>query len=784
MTLRSLLLAATAAVVLATPASADTFDPLAPRVQQAAPGAPQFVRPLPAAARDLEFAGEYARRSFAVHLTDAEAASARELRLKISDRAVSVLPETAGLFAFVNGRPVGALAGPDIAGGADIRLPLVPAQLVPGFNEIRLEARQGHRVDCTVESGYELWTRLDPSQSGIVYGQPQAAPRGADAVTDILQINGAPGQLRLVLPGETDDRVAGAAVRAAQAIALAGRSWRPAVSVTGAPEPGPGTNVRFVGPGEAEGLAAAGATELIGGVFAAPRVGEPDKRDLVFVAGSASAIDRLSDALVGTDGRTASGTREGLAVLGSAFGVPIVEEQPMPLSGFGVGPIEFGGRRLTEEVRVTLPADFFASGYSTVRLTLNGRYNPGLTPDSVLRIRVNDAVAGAVPLSSIGGLWNGHEVQLPLSMFHAGANTVQFEGLLTAEGDVACDPLAAGGGGTRITLDPTTSLTFPRLARVGNMPEIGATLVAGWPYTARGSAVPFWVADDDPRMLGAAATVAAQLAVAQGRAVPVTVNFRVPVGADESGFVFAPVNQLPEWLNAPLRDDPAFATDRANALASKVVTTAQVATDDKPAVVTLGTEAAPSGDEATAGPVDFLKEQLVRLQTGELSERSGDLLAGLGRTVHNLQNGIVSREILMPGAADMVVFQTADLPLGISVGDAIFRAGALPNVWTVFTGDSIQAISGGVRRVADEQRWNQLSGRLAVVRDGSTRIDALPADRQVMTATRPFTVSNARLALAGWFSRNTPFFAQLMIGACVVVGLFGWLYSRNSGVRS
>jgi hypothetical protein len=456
----------------------------------------------------------------------------------------------------------------------------------------------------------------------------------------------------------------------------------------------------------------------------------------------------------------------------------------MPLSGFGVGPIDFGGRRLTEEVRVTLPPDFFASGYSTVRLSLVGRYNAGLTPDSVLRIRVNDAVAGAVPLSSLGGIWNGHEVQLPLSMFHAGANTIQFEGLLTTESDVACDPTAGGGGGTRITLDPATSFTFPRLARVGNMPEIGSTLVSGWPYTARPTPVPFWIADDDPRMVGAAATVAAQLAVAQGRMVPVAVHFRAPVGADESGFVFAPVNVLPEWLNAPLRDDPAFATDRKNTLATKADATAQVITDAKPDVVTLGIEATPTADDATIAPLDFLKEQFVKLQTGELSEKSGDLLAGLGRTIHNLQNGIVNREIVLPGQADLVVFQTADLPIGISVGDAIFRAGALPNAWTVFTGDSVAAISGGVRKVAEDQRWNQLSGRLAVVRDGSTRIDALPADRQVMTATRPFTVANARLALAGWFSRNTPFFAQMMIGVCVVVGVFGWLYSRNSGARS
>jgi hypothetical protein len=786
MTLRSLLLAATAVTLLASPVAAQAFDPLAPPVATAAPAAPERIRALPADPTDLEFAGEYARRSFAVHLTDAEATSARELRIKVSDRAVSVLPETAGLFAFVNGRAVGAVAGPDLSSGADIRLSLPPALVVAGFNEVRLEARQEHRVDCSIESGYELWTRLDPSATGIVHGETQSVLRGSDGLTHVLQGNGAPGHLRLVLPGKTDDRLAASAVRAAQAVALAGRAWRPAVTVTGAPEPGPGTNIRFVGPGESPALVRAGGVELMTDIYAVPRQGEPAMRDIVLIGGSPSAIERLADVMAGSEGRTATGTREGLAALGASYGIPIAEEQPMPLSVFGIGGIDFGGRRLTEEVRVTLPADFFASGYSTVRLSLAGRYNAGLTPDSILRIRVNDAVAGAVPLSTIGGVWNGHVVQLPLSMFHSGANTIQFEALLTTEGDATCDPVAGGTSANRITLDPATSLTFPRLARVGNMPEIGATLVSGWPYTARQTPVPFWVADRDPRVLGAAATVAAQLAVAQGRPIPVAINFRAPVGADESGFVFAPTNLLPEWLQASLRDDPAFTTDRANAQIARTDRAAPKAVTAAPEVIgaTLDTEAPPTPEDASSDPFRMLHEQILRLQNGELSEKSGDLLAGLGRTIHNLSNGIVNREILLPGPADLVVFQTADLPIGISVGDAIFRAGAVPNAWTVFTGETAQALAGGVQKVAEGQRWNQLSGRLTVVRDGSTRIDALPADQQVMTATRDFTISNARLALAGWFSRNTPFFAQMMIGACVLVGLFGWLYSRQSRTRT
>ncbi len=44
---------------------------------------------------------------------------------------------------------------------------ITPGLLVAGFNSIRVSVRQSHRVDCSPDSTYELWTRLVPEQSEI-----------------------------------------------------------------------------------------------------------------------------------------------------------------------------------------------------------------------------------------------------------------------------------------------------------------------------------------------------------------------------------------------------------------------------------------------------------------------------------------------------------------------------------------------------------------------------------------------------------------------------------------
>ncbi|HUG63246.1 MAG TPA: cellulose biosynthesis cyclic di-GMP-binding regulatory protein BcsB, partial [Methylomirabilota bacterium] len=515
---------------------------------------------------------------------------------------------------------------------------------------------------------------------------------------------------------------------------------------------------------------------------------------IILVGESTAALDRLAASIAGSGDRTVSGTRDGLAVLSAAFGRPMAEEEPVPLAAFGVPTIDFAGRRMAEQVAVTLPADFFASGYGSVRLTLHGKYIAGLTHDSALRIRVNDVVAATVQLVSSGEAWSGRDIELPLQMFHPGPNAVQLEAVTQTEADLVCDPTVSSADASRIRLDARTSITFPRLARVGNLPEIGATMAAGYPYTATADPVPFWTTGRDAATVGAAATVATQLAVAQGRPMPVNLTFRAPVGTDAGGIVVATTNALPDWLRSPMADDPAFATDResqasnpkfnlADAPGPGPLEPVQIA----PLAVyndTLAASDLPTAEDQDGGLFSHVEEFRRFAGSADWNAVVHDALVDARRKVADLATGTVRREIVLPGPSDLVVYQTADLPTGTSVSDAIFKTGSVPRAWTVFTAETTGALAAGVAGVAGEQRWNQISGRLTVVRHGESRIDAIPADKQVLTATRSFTFGNARLALAGWFSRNTILYVEAMLAVCVLLGAVGFVYSRVAGNRS
>ena len=52
----------------------------------------------------------------------------------------------------------------------------------PGFNSVRLSAEQRHRVDCSLEATYELWTQIDPTQTGLILPE---ADVGVDNLADL-----------------------------------------------------------------------------------------------------------------------------------------------------------------------------------------------------------------------------------------------------------------------------------------------------------------------------------------------------------------------------------------------------------------------------------------------------------------------------------------------------------------------------------------------------------------------------------------------------------------------
>ena len=110
---------------------------------------------------------------FTFHLSGAQAAAGGKLRLAYQN-AVSVLPDTSAMDVEVNGKEAGGFAIRSPNGFLEEGLSIPSALLKPGRNVVRLRARQHHRVDCSLDATYELWTRLDPAKTGFVTPKAEA----------------------------------------------------------------------------------------------------------------------------------------------------------------------------------------------------------------------------------------------------------------------------------------------------------------------------------------------------------------------------------------------------------------------------------------------------------------------------------------------------------------------------------------------------------------------------------------------------------------------------------
>ena len=81
--------------------------------------------------------------------------------------AVSVMPEASSVSVTINGSPVGDFPIRSPSRFDTQAISVSPALLRAGVNEVRLRAVQRHRVDCSMEATYELWTEIDGQASGF-----------------------------------------------------------------------------------------------------------------------------------------------------------------------------------------------------------------------------------------------------------------------------------------------------------------------------------------------------------------------------------------------------------------------------------------------------------------------------------------------------------------------------------------------------------------------------------------------------------------------------------------
>jgi hypothetical protein len=398
------------------PLSAQSLLDAAPAVSRSVPGESESIlstRPVPVKAAvaterplvvpfeqslpayHLSGEDDVARLSF--NLSAEQAAGGGELALAYRN-AVSVLLDTSVMEVEVNGKAAGTfrIASPNgfrteaLRVGADV--------LKPGRNQVRLRARQFHRVDCSLEATYELWSELDPATSGFVAANRHGF-RSFDDLLTVARTDENVTDIRLILPQTATAEMLNDAAPVLQTLALFLNRDDLAVSVGEKPGNGPGIDLH-VATDKTRARARGIDTQTMPYGFSVKDAGEGGRATVSLRGATRAEMSGqllqairgpLKDSLDSGIFSTRSGTI--LADASSSY----------TLADIGYETRVFSGRLSRTRFNMVMPADFYPADYATIGLKLHAATSPGLMRTAQFLVRVNDRVVTSYPFRNTEG---------------------------------------------------------------------------------------------------------------------------------------------------------------------------------------------------------------------------------------------------------------------------------------------------------------------------------------------------------------------------------------------
>ncbi|ULB12204.1 cellulose biosynthesis cyclic di-GMP-binding regulatory protein BcsB (plasmid) [Cereibacter azotoformans] len=431
----------------ATGAAGDRAEPSAPRPAALAPLIPQG--PARIGTSILRQQGTQGRLEFEVFAADPGGAASLILAYRNS---IAVLPEASSVTLSVNGRDVARFAPRGFDGFVRETIPIPPGLLIQGLNRIVLEPQLTHRIYCSTEAWFQLWSDWNLSLSGL------AMSHGAD---------------QPVLPEEFR-----AALRA-----MEGRA-QPLVirrdSTTLIDEKA--TLARLIGH---LGAATGGSLPPVEpqhthGLHRKP----PSPARVTFLASDRSHVGFRR----GGDGAAVLvieyppgqlADLDGLALLlppEPAVGDPLPMLTPgrvQTLSSLGFEPFGSSATHSSRTIRFRLPQDWLILTNEPATLTLVHAAMPGLVPGSQMVVRVNgEAIRlirldGAVPARD-----DPLEIRFESRRLRPGINSLDVQVVLPSRfPDRPCPPDTM----ERFRISPTSTLHVPASPRM-ILPDLGRDL--------------------------------------------------------------------------------------------------------------------------------------------------------------------------------------------------------------------------------------------------------------------------------------------------------------------
>lgn len=772
-----------------------------PQAQAVSPSAAQYINRYLLPRPDVRLTGEADSISLPIYLTQAEAAQNARISVGFINSVV-VMPEVSRLVIWINGKrtlevPVEAVDEPSY-----FQLPLPRGLLRPGLNQIRVSTLMRHRVDCSVSGTFELWAQLVPEMTGLTFSG--GAPR-LSRIADLPAVGSdSVGATRImaVRTGKSDPVSTGRLIKAAQAVALAGRFAHPVISVVdslSSVKPAPGTMALVVGPGpDVTPVTPIGGAESANGPIMALMTDPASSLPVMVLSGRNgpdvdSAIDRLA-ALVQRD--ITQRIADGRAPWRSPD-VPIYYGgESYTFRDLGAPTEEFSGRRFKTSFEFRLPPDFYAQGYGNVQIRLDAAYSPEVLAGSTISFYINDQIAMTFNLTSTDGdFLQQRLITVPMANFRAGVNTMRLEANLNTESDRVCLPGTTMAANKRFVLFSSSRLIIPRFARLGVLPDLAAFSADGFPY-GRSADLPLavYVPGGIPAA-GPAATLVSQMAVSRG----------------------APLSVLLATAATQIEQRPALVVSAAQDIDPTVLS--RVGLGDL--AVNLGDRSAPSGDgtngsgpaggdgllpasppqgfDALLNKVQSARDQRSQQQASTqqtmpaaVSPDSGDDTAAIyerwqsgssgfqsigswfSSALSWLNEGIgINASILGASFSSRTQNPIPDTFTAILAQNFADRSGL--TTWTVLTAPSNADLANGAEGITAPQTWRLLAGQISAYQENSGAVRTSPAVRERVMETVPFSLMNWRLIAANWFSLHIVGYAVALILASAALGVTTWI---------
>lgn len=694
----------------------------------------------------LNLSGEIDERSWSVYLTPEQAASPARFNLGYQNSVV-IAPELSRLSIRINNVSIvdAEVRSSDAPTEQSFEIP--GGVLRPGANLLSFQTKQRHRTDCTLESTYELWTRIDPSKTFLSFSVAGVTrPSRLDDIRAIGVDEAGKTKFKLVVPALEQLGTSGLLMRLAQGLGLLSNMPNQTFAFsTAAKDAGdaaaPGQMTIFVGTAaELRPLLGPLPSDASRGAVASfiPYPGAPNETALVLSGPTWQSIDSLVNSLFTSPDGSVSTARNILSTqawrpLDTVF---LSSDSTFSFSQLGVKTQEFSGRLFRTNFAVGIPADFYAKAYGQMQILLDAAYTSQVLPGSHIDVYVNGNIASTMPINTGGGaILHKLPINVTLRHFRPGVNTVVLEAVLRTEEDIACVPGATASDKPRFAIFDTSQFHIPDFARIAQTPNLAAVAGTAFPYGRANEAVPLFLDRIDENTLSAAATFLGKLSEAAHRVIPVDVTVSTAGIINQNALFVGSISQIPPNVLAQF----------------------EIADSSR----TSWTSSGAGGNAAQNAvlTVDNWGEAFDR--EGRISRRITAFKNWLKRSfdlsTSSLRFAPSSSDAFTPSNASTFMVAQEGSPNG-------------EGTWTLVTAPSSDRLREGVDELSKGANWSLLDGRIVTYQAAADKFNTVAVTAFRFVPTVPLTLVNMRLIAANWLSDNIMSYSVLLAGVAVLLG--------------